>query len=374
MTARSISSPFRLVLISTSSVNEFDNTNSSFKNRLPLPISLQGGEWEVALDDISLPSNTSFADKLNPSGRTNLITSWFSRRQRNPGPTDRDVAYAVNFTKTELEEITPTVDGVGFMKTIFDYLEKYRIENVLDNDPRFSYTVNGKEQRTYWKWKWEGDELVSDNLDTYKTDPSTRPMFLIDLAMGVKMGWFRYDDDAEYYVLGPNLKQEMFDPNIIPEINGSTPETVGDVFEPYNSRHFNAGKRVFWTGNDGNWGENGVARDHNFARLSFHCNWRFTNINAAFQEAKGSVQRTLLCYSDVCSPSAVGSQNVDLLREVTFKEGNGGTVYYEPHRLQHLAVRTGSLSVISVEIAEKDGSIAKFHQGPTTVTLHFQPI
>lgn len=375
MTARSISSPFHLVLISTSSLNEFENTNSSFKNRLPVPISLQGGEWEVALDDISLPSNTSFMDKVNPSDRTNLITTYFSRRKRNPGPTDVDTAYALNFTKFDLEEITPTVDGVGFMKTIFDSLEKWRVEDVIDTDPRFSYTVNGKEQQTYWRWKWEGDELVSDNVDMYKADPTTRPLFLIDLAMGAKMGWFKYNDATNQYDLGPNLKQELFDPNIVPEINGSGNDgSQGDVFEPYTSLHTNAGKRVFWTANDPNWGRTGVSPDRNYARLSYHCNWRFINLNAAFQEAKGSVQRTLLCYSDVCSPSTVGSQNVDLLREVTFKEGTGGTVYYEPHRLQHLAVRTGSLSVISVEIAEKDGSIAKFHEGPTTVTLHFQPI
>ena len=374
MSAATVSEPFRLVLISTASVNEFVNTNSSFKNRLPAPIRLGEGEWEVALDDISVPSNTSFVDKVNPSNRTNLITTWYSRRTRNPGPGDGDVPYVLNFTKFDLEEITPTVDGVGFMKTIFDCLEKWRVEDVIDTDPRFSYTVNGKEMHTYWRWKWEGDELVSDNVDVYKSDPSTRPLFLIDLALGAKMGWFKYNDDTDQYDLGPNLKQELFDPNIVPEINGGDFPDRGDVFEPYTSLHSNAGKRVFWTVNDPNWGRTGVSPDRNYARLSYHCNWRFININAAFQEVKGSAQRTLLCYSDVCSSSVVGSQSVDLMREVAFTEGNGGTMYYEPHRLQHLAVRSGTLDVISVEIGEKDGSIAKFHEGPTTVTLHFQPL
>ena len=77
-----------------------------------------------------------------------------------------------------------------------------------------------------------------------------------------------------------------------------------------------------------------------YARLSYHCNWRFININAAFEEAVGSSKQTLLCYSDVCAPSTVGSQNVDMLREVTYEEGKGGSV----------------------------------HKGPTTVTLHFNPV
>ena len=362
--------PFRLMLISTASVNEFANSNSSFKNRLPHPIRLEGN-WEVAMDDISLPSNTSFVDKVNPSDRLNLFTTFFKRRQRNPAFGDRDVPYALNFTKYDMEKITPTVNGVGFMKTIFDSLDKWRIEDVLDVDPRFSHTVNGKEQRTYWKWKWEGDELVSDNADTYKADAGKRPIFLIDLGLGEKMGWFQYNSQTRQYDLGPNLKQELFDPNLVPEINGNP---GGDVFEPYSSLHANAGKRVFWTTNDPNFGRTGVSQDRNYARLSYHCNWRFININASFREAVGNTERTLLCYSDVCTPSTVGSQKVDLLREVTFKEGLGGTIYYELHRLQHLAVRNSTLEVISVEIAEKDGTTAKFHTGPTTVTLHFNPV
>lgn len=47
----------------------------------------------------------------------------------------------------------------------------------------------------YWKWKWEGDELVFDNEDMYKIDLIMRFFFLIDLVMGVKMGWFKYNDD-----------------------------------------------------------------------------------------------------------------------------------------------------------------------------------
>lgn len=367
--------PFRIVTINTASLGEFsDNTNSSFKNRLPRPIRMEG-DWEVALDNIALPNATSFTGKLNPCNRTNLITTWFSRRDRNPGPGDSDTAYVLNFTKFDLEGITPTVDGIGFMKTVFGSLAKWRIEDVLDNDPRFSYTVNGKEQRTYWKWVWEGDELVSDNVDMYKTDPSTRPLFLIDLALGEKMGWFVYNDDSDQYDLGPNLKQELFDPNIVPEINGNPP---GDVFEPYTSTHRNAGRRVFWTANDPNWGRTGVSSIRNYARLSFHCNWRFININTAFSNAVGPTQRSLLCYSDVTQPSVVGNQTTQLLREFYYEHGGKGrktgSTYYEPHRRQYLPLRSNTVTVISTEIAEKSGELTKFVPGETTVTYHFRPV
>ena len=109
----------------------------------------------------------------------------------------------------------------------------------------FHTQCNREEQRTYWKWKWEGDELVSEYGLTYKGDALGRPYFVIDLQLGTKMGWFRYNEYGQYagqYELGPNLKQELFDPNIIPEING---HPSGNVLEPVGSGHQNAGRYVF---------------------------------------------------------------------------------------------------------------------------------
>ena len=356
-------SPFRLVLISTASVNEFNNTTSNFKNRLPIPIRLEG-DWEVAMDDIGMPGATRFADKLNPDRRT-LFQTRYLRRVRNPGVGDHDRPYNLAFRHADLELVTPTVGGVGFMKSVFNKFEQDRNDRTVDGlFPRLSRTVDGEEQHTFWKWKWEGDELVSDNASTYKGDVPGRPWFLVDYVLGVKMGWWYQDEDDEYH-LGPNLKQELFDPNMVPEINGNP---SGDVYDTDASKH------VFWTTHDPIWGLQGSNADRGYVRLSYHCNWRFTNLDAAFAEAIGSSQRTLLVYSDVCTPSTVGSQKVDLLREVTYADNQDGTVYFEPHRLQHLGVRNSTLDIISVQIAEKNGDIAKFHQGTTTVTLHFNPI
>ena len=97
------------------------------------------------------------------------------------------------------------------------------------------------------------------------------------------MGWFEKNASFEYS-LGPNLKQELFDPNIVPEINGAN---GGDVYEN-GVGHPNRAKYVFWTAYDFTWGRNGANNEHGYARLSYHCNWRFININAAFREAVGN--------------------------------------------------------------------------------------
>ena len=355
-------SPFRLVLISTASVNEFNNTASSFKNRLPNPIRLEG-DWEVALDDIGMPGATKFAEKLNPRKRE-LFRTRYLRRARNGSGLDRP--YELRFDHDDLERVTPTVKGVGFMKSVVNKLEQERNDRTAGGlYPCLSHTVNGEEQHTFWKWKWEGDELVSDNASTYKGDAAGRPWFLIDYQLGLKMGWWYYE--AGDYHLGPNLKQELFDPNLVPELNGSPPGDVHDSDSGVN-------RYVFWTARDFLYGVDGQDAISGYVRLSYYCNWRFTNLDAAFAEAVRGSRRTLLVYSNACTPSTVGSQSVDLLREVTYEDNQEGTVYFEPHRLQHLGARNHTLDVISVQIAEKDGEIAKFHQGTTTVTLHFRPV
>ena len=356
-------SPFRIVLINTASANEFNNTNSNFKNRLPTPVRLEG-EWQVALDDIGLPGATTFAGKLNPYKRT-LFQTRYLRRARNGSGNDRP--YNLRFDHTDLERVTPTVKGVGFMKSVINKFEQDRNDRTVDGlYPRLSRTVDGEEQRTFWKWKWEGDEVVSDNASTYKGDALGRPWFLIDVTLAVRMGWLYRDENGGYH-LGPNLKQELFDPKLVPELNG---RPTGDVHD--SSTQVN--KYVFWTVNDFNWGLVGQNADNGYLRLSYHCNWRFVNLDAAFTEAVGSVKRTLLVYSDVCTPSTVGSQNVDLLREVVYEDNQEGNTYFEPQRLQHLDARNHTLDIIGIQIAEKNGDIANFHSGTTTVTLHFNPI
>ena len=356
-------SPFRIVLINTASVNEFDNTNSNFKNRLPVPIRLEG-DWEVALDDVSLPGSTSFVDKLNPHKRALMHIS-YNAYERPDRPGERYRMYSKSFTHDNLRAMTPTVNGVGFMKTMINELRQARIESTGGGTyPRFYQTnlVDGLRYRTYWKWTWEGDDLVSDNLRTMKTDGNGLPWFIVDVLLAQKMGWLTYNSDSSNYELGPNLTQELHGFERVPDLNGTPP---GDV-------RGSDGTYVFWTVTDFTGGDLG-SDPGGYLRLSYYCNWRFSNLNAAFKDAVGSTSRTLLVYSDVCTPSTVGSQKVDLLREIAYNGDTYGTVYFEPHRLQHLEVRNRTLDIISVQIAEKDGQIANFHPGDTTVTLHFNP-
>ena len=79
--------------------------------------------------------------------------------------------------------------------------------------------------------------------------------------------------------------------------------------------------------------------ENQMVQLSTFCNWRFVNLNSAFESIVGSPARTLQVYLDVGGSSNVGNQVTDLLREVKYKREGKGTVYFEPLHIQYLPLR-----------------------------------
>ena len=73
--------------------------------------------------------------------------------------------------------------GVGFMKSMIAFSEQRRIYN--ENGPKIgaSYMKNGK--RTYSEFKWEGNDLVTDNKDIYIS--ATLPGMIINEGLANKM-------------------------------------------------------------------------------------------------------------------------------------------------------------------------------------------
>ena len=295
----------------------------------------------------------------------------YLRRKRIQCSCDVDVKAFTIFTHNNLERITPSVDGVGFMKSVVNFFEQKRIENKVGDDARFSYTVNGEEQRMYIKFKWEGDELVTDNESTWKAMSGRDlkyPCMFIKLSLALNKGWLELPRNGVYKLV-PNLKQELFDPTVVQDIQNS-----GDVFES-DSTHVNASKQVFWTASDFWYGVSGQEfLDRVYVRLSYNCNWRFLNLNSAFESAVGSGRRTLMCYSNVATSSVVGGQTTDLLREFDYGANGSGSIYFEPNRVQYIGLRSNTLDILEVQIAEKTGALSELTEGTTSIALNFQPI
>ena len=78
------------------------------------------------------------------------------------------------------------------------------------------------------------------------------------------------------------------------------------------------GNPVFW------------AVNNRFLQLSMYCNWRFLNLNKAFEAVVGASSRSMFVYSVVGGSSVVGNQITDLLREVSHKREEKGFQYFQP--------------------------------------------
>ena len=341
-------SDFYVTLPSHSSKSEFpDNKANHFKIRLPQPMRLNGsGGWKVGMSSISMPdAHVSLPSFTKSEDKTILsFSAW--RRIDSSSYQQYGEAY---FDTDDLKEVFYNVDGVGFMKSMIAYFHRQRV--FKNNGPKLgSKYVNGDGKRTYVKLKWEGEDLVTDNKGTLR--PITRfPALHVNVELALKMGWLKKTGNS--YELGPNLQIEFFD-DVVSDIS-----VVGDV-------HDTDGAPVFWIV-ESDKGGNG-----DFLRLSIYCNWRFLNLNKAFEVVVGNSSRSLFVYSDVGGSSVVGNQVTDLLREVNLIRRGSGVQYFEPYHIQYIPVRKDVLDIIEVQVAETTGELTTFGEGNTIVTLHFK--
>jgi len=340
---------FYVSLPSHSSKNEFPgNKANNFKIRLPNPIRLEGHGWKVGMSSIAMPDAhvtlPSFADSEDKV--TLAYTAW---RRVEPGTSSGHSFGEALFSTENVKEVFSNVNGVEFMKSILSYFERERIFKY--SGPRInSRYVTSDGKRTYVAFKWEGEDLVTDNKDILRSKTDTPALrFNVDLAL--KMGWLL--ENGNSYVLGPNLRIEFFD-DIIPDIRSN-----GDLYD-------SDGNHVFF-----NVVKNPLKKT-DFLKLSIFCNWRFLNLNKAFESVIGSSSRSLLVYSDVGGGSVVGNQVTDLLREVNLIRRGAGVQYFEPYHIQYIPVRKDVIDIIEVQVGETTGELVTFGPGNTIVTLHFK--
>ena len=224
-------SDFYLTLPSHSSKTKFpDNKSNHFKIRLPHPKNLEGSGWKVGLTSISLPDSYCCVPVFTSGQHLVFKMGWrwtkgrLSTIYKDYNPED----VVVNFD---------AVDGVGFMKSMVNFFEQNRItNNGTDDDSMFGWTFSASGgKRRYVKFKWEGDELVTDNEDTLKV--AALPLLMIRKDLAQKMKWVIENEDGTHQ-LGPNLQQKLFGESF-PNLNASC------VYEDVQKGDDK--KAVFWT-------------------------------------------------------------------------------------------------------------------------------
>ena len=193
---------FYVTLPSHANRKEFpSNQANGFKIRLPHPLRLPGGQWQVGLSAISLPdTRVNFYELVKKDGYI-MSTSW-DQTFPKPGGKEGEMQTRIGTTQTlinDIQDLDWVVDGVSFMKATIAHLEQRRKEAAVQGG-RFT---NDQGKHTYVKFPWEGDDLIIDNTNVCHCDLDT-PAITIYTKLALKMGWLRKIDTG--LILGPNWK------------------------------------------------------------------------------------------------------------------------------------------------------------------------
>jgi len=314
---------------------------------------------ESGLTSIPLPDTNGVLPKFTLNDEPLFTMQWFLTKTRTI-PTN--VVYVKsreeNFASQNLSVNFGGLDGVGFMKTVVNFFETQRLIQGNDNTDVLKgwyllsnpFDLKAKKNLSYMNFLWQGDELFIDNSETFNKfvdHAEKRITFGINKHLCHQMKWIVQNDD-ETYQLGPSLKMEI-DGAEIPD-----PDKPG-TYEDLQTSDVEA---AFF-----------LAKDEYYF-FSIHTNWRFLNLNASYSNMIASPTRTLLVYSDVSSSSVLGDQNVDILREVQYKQSGRGVFYFEPKLPQYIPVRKDFVDI--VEVGEITGELTDVSEGETILTLHFK--
>ena len=336
---------FYVSLPSTRSRGEFPtNKANDFKVRLPHPLRLRTGEWEVGLATASLPdAAVVLPDFADPPDEHLFSMTW---KAFDTSGVER--SFSAHYDKSDMTFLTTSgITGITFMQSVVNFFHNKRVgfkSSETYKGYKF-YDDNVNLDRTYYHFKWECNctELVTDNADTTQR---RHPTFKINTFLAKKMGWIARHPQG-YDILGPNIRMEHFR-DLVPNPS----DAHADVHDGVTSK--------FWE------------YSGNMTMFSNQCNWRFLNLNSAFFNLLSFPAKSLFVYSDVSVSSVVGNQITDLLREVHFKREGKGITYFEPIHVQYKDLRNTEVDVIHIQVAEDTGALYPFDTGTTAITLHFR--
>ena len=146
---------FYVTLPSHANRHEFPNNQAnSFKIRLPQPLQLTGGGWQVGLSAISLPDTGVNIFNLLPSDQFVFGTSCYRVTSKA-----REVR-SFNMKMDDLKEDDSIVDGVTFMKAFLHWVTQRMTIAYL---PYYGVPDTDSGKKTCTTFEWDGEDLVMNN-------------------------------------------------------------------------------------------------------------------------------------------------------------------------------------------------------------------
>ena len=336
----------RVVVVSDATKEYPNNKNNSFKVRLPIPLTLRGSGWEVAMYSASLP-NTSHRHNPQLVSAQRVVEfngAIFVSRQQDPDPSTATLWTGV-FTK---EDVLNSTSGRNMMRRLHHRISS-KLQETIQNQSSFAFGDVKDNPGT----QWEGEDFVLLHMSQSNSLWNHWLFyFRIDLEFARKIKWIIVLNDGTYllnveklYFRLPKSANDQY--RVLTVTDLSPVSSVPSVFKVSNGRLY----------------------------LSRMVDWVFTNLDARFYEAIQRPSSTLLLYSDIVNSQVVGSQKAPLLSEIHCDRTKEGDMYFEPTHLQWVPyIQNHHVETIEMEIAENDGSSVVLGEGKTLVTLMFRQI
>ena len=214
---------FYVQLLSSACTNEFPNNRAnSFKNRLSQPLVLDDGDWKVGVTNVTYPiphilPGQPLPRHPLPNFKKNdviCIIKW-SMKSKDVKGVLRFRRWEIKVTGADLIRDRMLITGgkALMMYIVNRYMVSLR-ELVTEKEDDLT-TSNGDGKKFYPVFRWEGDDLILDNSDTFLDAENAsrpnrdRPEVIFGKKLVEAMKWIVHDGDKNsYYKMYGNLMTE----------------------------------------------------------------------------------------------------------------------------------------------------------------------
>ena len=380
----------RLTLISDATDEFPNNTNNSYRVRIPDGLRLDGTGWHVALLSLTLPNSTSVQSTVikanHPLARLRLHALHFKK------PLSHKYS-ALDHHKIVVDVYEPKtpvpINGVAYWNnavTVFEVQAANAVSalaskkvSLLDPTPLI---VVKKSMRP--SFRWDGEDLILESRRIDLTDGTNTIYSAFDMNLDVAIQWGFVQKKGTIWIPGPNVRFSMDNVTItngypirrsslrldgIDTLNGTAfaldkrddmPRYPRVVHSAYNRYH------LVWhyTYDNKEW-----------VRFSGQVEWQFINLNQTFMEIHRHTGQAVMVYTNLQRSTIVGNSKAQLLRELVIERGGeAGHSYSEPTHLQWIPVSTHSTDIVEVQIADVNGNLLSLPQGKSLVTVALKRI
>ena len=373
----------RVTLISDPTPEYPENTNYSFKVRLPRRLVLEGGPWVGSLWNMSVLDKGHRAVLIHDDSTVPIIQFEYTLAQRVQDP-----LWKINFIYREkhikLPEVMSSdysvVSGRQFWRNIVTRMEQTMMEDILTASAALEASKNDTASVSLKKeWKptfvWQGENLVLKavgmedllSLDSSsKKRPLSKLLVLTDVAK--KFGLIVKNKDGTHS-LGPNLDFTLplttYTSRTEPIQTSQRYQWLGQHYVGVTPQNLLGGRSLFKVILDGN---------NSYLQLSRYVDWTFKNLDSMFNDQVGEVNQTAMVYCDAMEPTIIGSQERSLLRKVELKITGQGRLEIELVHREWIRLRNTIIESIEVSIATTSGTLLPLPFGKTLIILGFKKV